>query len=189
MTYVALAILVMAALVFGASAVAKLRSRGAYRRYRAAMASTGLLRAAAGWLAAAEVVVAVGLGAGAVMMISPIPGGRAVAESALGLAAMLTFVLAAGVWVLIRRGVRAQCACFGASADEPIGAVHLVRNVTLLLLVLAGLAGNADVAGPRPVAAVVMAVVAGGCLALMIIRWADLAVLVTPVSSIRRSRY
>jgi hypothetical protein len=33
-----------------------------------------------------------------------------------------------------------------------------------------------------------MAVVAGGCGALLLIRWEDLAVLVTPVPSIRRSR-
>ncbi|HET7018612.1 MAG TPA: MauE/DoxX family redox-associated membrane protein [Streptosporangiaceae bacterium] len=171
MTYVVEAACVMAALVFGASAAAKLASRNAYRRYRAAMA--GLLPPAlAGGLAAAELAVALGLGAAA------ITGARA--PVALGAAALLTCLLIAGVAVMIRRGVRARCACFGTS--EPIGVTHLVRNLTLLGLVLAGLAASLSGAGTRQAAAAVMAVVAGGCLALLIVRWEDLAVLVTPVT-------
>jgi len=169
MTYVVEAACVMAALVFGASAAAKLASRSAYRRYRAAMA--GLLpRPFTGALAAAELAVALGLGVAAIT-------GTPIASIALGAAALLTGLLIAGVAVLIRRGVRARCACFGSS--EPIGVTHLARNLTLLALVLAGLAASLGGAGAGQAAAVIMSVVAGGCLALFIIRWEDLAVLVT----------
>ena len=183
MTYVVEAVCVMAALVFGTSAAAKLRSRSAYLRFRSAMA--GLLpRPLTGGLAAAELTVAVGLGAAAVATVA---GGRdLIALIALGAAALLTCLLIAGVAVLIRRGVRTRCACFGSS--EPIGVTHLVRNLTFLGLLLAGLVAGLGGAGQAgPAAAAVMAVVAGGCLALLIIRWEDLAVLVTPVPSIRRS--
>jgi hypothetical protein len=197
MTYVVQAVLVMAALVFGASAAAKLAGRAAFRRFRAAMASTGLLPRRLGWLVAAvlavaELLIALGLVAAVVLVIAGAPGRDAVALTALGLAALLTCALVAGVAVLIRREVRAQCACFGATDSEPIGGRHLVRNLTLLAGLLAGLAGAAGTgsgAGQAgPAAAVVMAVVAGGCGALLLIRWEDLAVLVTPVPSIRRSR-
>jgi hypothetical protein len=65
--------------------------------------------------------------------------------------------------------------------------VHLIRNVTLLGLVLTAFALAWEPVRSGPFGAVVMAVVAGGCLALLIVRWEDLAVLVTPVPSIRRS--
>lgn len=185
MTYVVEAACVMAALVFGASAVAKLRSRDAYLRYRAAMA--GLLpRPLTGALAAAEVAVALGLGAAA---IATITGARDLfALIALGAAALLTCLLIGGVGIVIHRGVRARCACFGATSSEPIGLTHLIRNLTLLGLLLAGLAASLDGAQAGEPAAIVMAVVAGACLALLIIGWEDLAVLVTPVPAIRRSR-
>jgi hypothetical protein len=146
MTYVVQAVLVMAALVFGASAAAKLAGRAAFRRFRAAMASTGLLQGRQGrqgwlgwlgWLvtavlAVAELLIALGLAAAVVLVIAGAPGRGAVVVTALGLAALLTCVLVAGVAVLIRREVRTQCACFGATDSEPIGGRHLVRNLTLL---------------------------------------------------------
>jgi hypothetical protein len=200
MAYFLLTVLVMAALVFGASAAGKLRSRAAFRSYRAALAGTGLLpqRLGALWpalssvLAVGELIVAAGLSAAAVLVVAAPERDtvvRLVLGLALGLAVLLSCVLVAGVRVLIRRGTRARCACFGASAGRPIGVLHLVRNAALLGLVLAAMAS--DLAGgpmrSGPVAAVVMAAVGGACLALLIIRWEDLAVLVTPVPSIRQS--
>jgi hypothetical protein len=68
---------------------------------------------------------------------------------------------------------------FGASAAGKLRSRVAFRSYR------AALAGGP--VRPGPVAAVVMAAVGGGCLALLIIRWEDLAVLVTPVPSIRRS--
>jgi hypothetical protein len=201
MTYVVEAVCVLAALVFGASAAAKLGSPGAYRRFRAAMAGTGLLpprlRALGiASLAGAELIAALSLGAAAVVKVTGPRSLGAVVPLALGLAALLAGVLVAGVAVLVRRGVPARCACFGASDSGPIGVPHLVRNLTLLGIVLLGLAARlADLGlagpgptGPGPAGAVAMAAAAGGCGALLIIRWEDLAVLFTPVPAVRRSR-
>jgi hypothetical protein len=198
MRYVVESVCVLAALVFGASAASKLGSPGAYRRFRAAMADTGLLpprlRApSTAGLAGAELIAALSLGAAAVSMVTGARSLGAVVPVALGLATLLAGLLVTGVAVLVRRGVPARCACFGASVSEPIGVRHLVRNLVLLGIVLLGLAGSlagpgGGQAGLGPAGAVVMAAGTGGCGALLIVCWEDLAVLVTPVPAIRRSR-
>ncbi len=200
MRYVAEGTCVLAALVFGFSAGSKLGSAAAYRRFRAALASTGLLpgrprplrSVLTAGLAAAESVVALSLAFAAILAVIGSGPWVVVSLLALILACALAGLLIAGVAVLVRRGVLARCACFGGTASEPIGVVHLARNLTLLAVLLAGLLAvglaGAGRGGPEPAAGVVMAVVAGGCGALLIARWEDLAVLVTPVSSIRASR-
>jgi hypothetical protein len=172
--------------VFGASAVSKLRARTAYVSYRDGLGETGLLSrralpAAAAVLASGEVVVAVLAGAGAIMIIAGAAGAVLLTEAVLVLAAIVTVILAAGVWVVVRRGVSAKCACFGSRSQAPLGRVHLIRNLSLLIAVLAGLA-----AGPlahRPALAVALiAAVVGVVIALLLIRSEDLAALFAPLS-------
>src|ERR1700735_1453788 len=140
------AVLSLAACVFGASAAAKLTSREAYRVFRDGLSATGLLprhllSPAAAVLASGEALVAAGLSAAAVLIAASVPGAISLAEFALAVTALLISLLAAGVAVVIRRGTQDTCACFGPGRGRPLGPAHLVRNLSLLAVICAGLAG------------------------------------------------
>jgi hypothetical protein len=197
MVNVVAGVLVMTAAVFGASAGTKLRGPSAFRRFRAAIAATGLVpRFALPWVTAALAVTEAGAAAGLVVAAAlvdspastvPASAGVLVAQAALAVAAVLTAMLITGVAVVIHRGVAARCACFGAASGQPLGTRHLVRNIVLLALLLAGLAGSPFASHATPTGAGVAAVtalltaVAGGTVALVLIRWEDLAALVLPM--------
>jgi hypothetical protein len=176
-------VLSLAGSVFAASAIAKLSSRPAYRSFRGGLAESGLipvhmLPVTAACLAGTEAVAAAGLLAAAAA-----PGAAWVAEPALAAAVLLTTVLTLGVAVIIRRGTRARCACFGARSRRPLGRAHLARNLSLLVVVCSGLAVAPLAHGrPAPVGAV-LAAVAAAVAALLFIRWDDVAELFTPIPS------
>lgn len=179
------AVLSLAACVFGASAAAKLRSGKAYRLFRDGFLATKLLprhvlSPAAAVLAGAEALAAAGLSAAAVLIAASVPGAISFAEFALAVAALLISLLAAGVAVVIRRGTQATCACFGPGRGRQLGPAHLVRNVSLLAVICAGLAGVPLAPGRPAVAGAVLGAIAGAVAALLFIRWDDLAELFTP---------
>jgi hypothetical protein len=181
-----IAVLGVAGCVFTASAAAKLASRRAYLSFRAGLADSGLipgyaLAVAAAWLAGAEAVLAAGLLCAAGLTAAAAPAAAWIAEPALGGAALLTAILAGGVAVIVRRGVLARCACFGAGSGRPLGRVHLARNLSLLAVVGTGLAA-APLAHGRPgPPGVALAAVAAVVAALLFIRWDDVAGLFTPI--------
>jgi energy-converting hydrogenase Eha subunit A len=180
------AVLCMAACVFAASASAKLRSRHAYQSFRAGLRDTRLISerwttGVASLLCAAETVTAAGLLAAAIMALDAVPGARSVTEASLTAACLLTIVLAAGVGAVMRRGTQARCACFGAGAGRQLGGVHMLRNLILLVLLAAGLAGSVLGDGHPTPAAAIVGVAAGALAALLIIRWEDLADLLAPL--------
>ena len=174
--------------VFAASATAKLSSRPAYRSFRGGLAESGLipvpmLPATAACLAGTEAVAAAGLLAAAALTAAAAPGAAWVAEPALATAALLTTALTLGVAVIVRRGTRARCACFGAGSRRPLGPAHLARNLSLLAVICSGLALAPLAHGrPAPVAAV-LAAVAAAVAALLFILWDDVAELFTPIPS------
>jgi hypothetical protein len=179
------AVLSLAACVFGASAAAKLRSGKAYRSFRDELLATRLLplqllARTAVVLAGAEALVAAGLSAAAVLITASTPGAIWVAESALAVTALLISQLAVGVAVVIRRGTRATCACFGPGAGRQLGRIHLVRNLSLLAVTCAGLASAPLTHGRPAVAGAVLGAVTGAVAALLFIYWDDLADLFTP---------
>src|SRR5580658_653827 len=179
-------VLSLAACVFAASAAAKLKSRRGYRAFRSGLGDielvpVRLLPTAAASLAATEVVTAAGLLAAAALIAAPAPGATWLAESALAAAAALTAVLATGVGVVIRRGIQARCACFGARSTRPLGLVHLARNVCLVAVICAGLTGVPLAHGRPPLAGTILAAVAGALAALLFVRWEDLAELFAPI--------
>ena len=186
-----IAVLIMTCCVYGTSAAAKLGSRRAYRSYRAGLGEARLvparlLPAMAAALAAGETAVTAGLTAAAVLTAVAGPGAVTVTAVSLSGAALLTAILAAGVAVVVRRGTRARCACFGAasggSAGRLLGRVHLVRNLGLLAVVCAGLAAD-GVANDRPApAGMVTAALAGAVTAVLLVRLDDLIAVFTPVS-------
>jgi hypothetical protein len=182
--------LAVAAIVYGQSAAAKLRGRRAYHDYQAGLGETALVPRRRLVLAAAALVVAetavtcVACSATAAMLL--LPGALVIAEAALAGALLLTAVLAAGIWLVIRRGTRARCACFGAASLRPLGAVHLARNLGLLSLMATGLIG-ALIGGLGPgrpgLAIAVVAVTGGAVVGLLMIHFEGIVFLFAPVDS------
>jgi hypothetical protein len=180
-----LSVLLIADFVFIASAGSKLRSRIAFRSFRAGLRATALvpehrLPAIAAGLAAGEAVSALLLTAAAAMVVAGATGATAMAVLALAAATLLFVVLTAGVALVLRRGISARCACFGASSGMPLGRVHALRNLTMLVLLTAGLA-LCPLAHRPPAAGAAVAVLAGVVVASLIIRWEDLATLIAPL--------
>jgi hypothetical protein len=176
-------ILGMSAGVFATSAFAKLRSRPAYRDYRAGLRAMrlvppSLLTGTAVTLVAVEAVTACGLAAAAALLAARASIAYPLSEFAVAVAAALTLVLVSGVAVALSRGAQAPCSCFGGSSARPLGAAHLIRNTVLLALLAAGLAASMLQRDRPGLAASVLAVAAGLVLSLLIIRWEDLVALV-----------
>jgi hypothetical protein len=185
MTDFAIAVLAFAASVYGLSAGAKLRSRRAYRSFRQGLGEAALVRrqclpVIAAVLVSAESVVTV-LAIAAIVTTASLAGATAAAVAALGIAALLSIVLAAGVATVMHRGTRARCACFGFSSDRPMGGAHLIRNLILAAVLLAGLIGSVPGHGRPGLAAVVVAVVAGVVAGLVLVRLDDLIELFAPL--------
>jgi hypothetical protein len=178
------------AIVYGQSAAAKLRGRRAYHEYQAGLAETALVPKGRLTLAAAALVVAESavtcVACSAMATMPLLPGALVIAEAALAGALLLTTVLAAGIWLVIRRGTRARCACFGAASLRPLGAVHLTRNLGLLGLMATGLIGALiGGLGPgRPGLAIAVVAVTGGAVAgLLMIHFEGIVFLFAPIDS------
>jgi hypothetical protein len=186
MTELIIAVLVMAACVYGASSVSKLATRRRYVAFRDGLADTALvrgrlLRATAATLAGGEAVVAAGLVTATTLRAAGLPGAVPVATAALASATVLTGALAAGVTVVIRSGTRATCACFGARSGRELGGSHLARNAGLLTLLVAALIGNEFRYGRPTPAAAGVAIAAGAVVALLMIGLDDIVSLFAPM--------
>ncbi len=165
MAYLALSCRALTVLVFTVSALAKLRSRPAFRSFASWMATLPLPLARsrparlAGAMAGTEAAIA---------MLAAFP---ATARAGLLLAAAALAVLAAGVHVVLRRGMSAPCRCFGTAA-VPLGRRHVGRN----LLLGAAAATAAAAAGPagQP-AGIALSLGAGAAIALVVVFLDDIA--------------
>lgn len=182
----------MTACVFGVSAAAKIRSRAAYRAYRAGLEANHLmpgylLATVAAVLAVGEALTAAWLTDCTVLLAAR--GGHAsalLAESALAAATLLIATLTVGLTVAIRRGSTAPCPCFGVRSPRPTGPAHLLRNLVLLSAVVSGLALGPAVRRPPTPAGLVLALGTAVVAAMLIIRWEDIAEVFTPASVLRR---
>ncbi|HZR55085.1 MAG TPA: MauE/DoxX family redox-associated membrane protein [Streptosporangiaceae bacterium] len=190
MTELVLAVLALAACVYGTSSGTKLANRTNYAAFRDGLAETSLvprrlLPATAAVLAGGEAIVAAGLLLALALVAGGLAGSVPVAAAALACGTVLAGVLAAGVIAVVRSGTKASCACFGAKAGRELSGAHVGRNVALLALLIAGLIANAfrhgTPAAPAA-AATVVAIVAGAVVALLLIRFDDLVDLFAPVS-------
>jgi hypothetical protein len=185
MTELTIAVLAMAACVFGASSGAKLSSRRNYLAFRQGLRETALipqrmLPAVSAGLAVIEAAVASAQAAAAALSVAGVPGSVAVAAAALACGIALTAVLMAGVSAVLRAGTRATCACFGAVSARTLNGTHLARNAGLLAALAAGLASNAfrnEQPGP---ATWTVAIAVGAIIALLLIRLDDLIELFAP---------
>jgi hypothetical protein len=178
MGYVALGCRCMVGLVFAASVLGKLRSRESYARF---VSASGRLRPR--WVLfrlPAGVVAGGVIAAEATALVLLVPPGTA--WMGFALAGLLAMAFAAAVLAALRRGDRAPCHCFGASA-RPVGRVHLVRNVVLAAAAGLGMAAGAVAAGPLEPAGGITAVVAGAVVAAVVVTADDVAGLFRPVVS------
>jgi hypothetical protein len=176
-TDLSFAALVVAALIYGTSAASKLRDSASYRAHREGLGETRLvperwLSSVAAALVATESVTAVLAAAGAILLVVHLA--IVVAIVGLGAAALLAAVLTAGVAVVVRRGTRARCACFGAATVSRIGGTHLMRNGTLLAVLAAGLVTITTTAGRPAAAGVALALAVAGTASLVLIRLDDI---------------
>jgi hypothetical protein len=188
MTELVIAVLATTCCLYLASAAAKLRGRRAYRSSLDALAQTGLvppglLPTMAAALAAGEALVAAGTATAGVLTAVNTPSAAVVTFSALVLAIALTSILVLGVATVLRRGISARCACFGATSGRLLSKPHLVRNASLLSLLVAALVCAQRGHGQPAAADVAVAALAGGVIGLMLIRFDDLISLLAPVSA------
>lgn len=138
MAYVVLGGRVLIAVVFAVSAFGKLRSRSSYRAFAAWLAGLPVLPAR-GRTAAAPVMAAAET---AIVLLLALPW---TVQAGLLAAAATLAVFTVGTLVVLRRGVREPCQCFGAST-VPIGARHVVRNAALGVVAVVAASGPAAAA-------------------------------------------
>ncbi|MFF5208841.1 MauE/DoxX family redox-associated membrane protein [Streptosporangium sp. NPDC000396] len=175
MLYLMIACRALLAGVFLIALAGKIRGRVAFDEFVASIVALGMFPRA-GSTAAAYAV----LGAEAVVILSlALPS-----TVLLGFAAAMALLIAltTGILAAMRRGRRAPCRCFGASAT-PLGTAHVARNLVLLLAGGAGLTAGAvaggDGAGAHPVG-IALALVAAAVGVLIVVRLDDLLSLFTP---------
>lgn len=172
MLYLMIACRVLLAAVFAIAFVGKVRGRAALDEFVSSIVVLEVLPrrvsvAAAHALLAAE--------AAAVLLLAlpwTVPLGFVAAVGTLA-------VMTGGILAALRRGRQAPCRCFGSSVT-PLGRVHVVRNLVLATLGGVGLIAwiTAGASTPHP-AGVVLALVAAGVGALLVVRLDDLMELFT----------
>jgi methylamine utilization protein MauE len=162
----------LVAVVFGISAVGKLRTAGVRAAFRRSVADMAVLPARA--VAPVAVAVPIVEAAAAVLLVTP---PTVALGAALALALLAAF--STGIALVLRRGTRAGCRCFGTT-ERPYRRSHLVRNALLAAATLAGAVLSGHPTGP-PVApiAIAGAVVA----ALVLVTFDDLIDLFSPTPS------
>jgi hypothetical protein len=158
----------LVAAVFAISAVGKLRTAVVRVAFRRSVADMAVLPArAAGPVAAAVPVVEA---AAVVLLVVP---STAVLGCLLALALLAVFTT--GIVIVLRRGTRAGCLCFGTT-ERPYGPHHLVRNG---LLAAAALAGALTTGQPTDLPAALIAIAAGVLAALVLVTFDELLDLFT----------
>lgn len=145
-------------------------------RFRVFVATAGPLRLlprkwrgmAAAAVATVELAVATAFAVGAAFAVLGVD--RAVLVLAFLGAAALLVAFTIAIVLMLRRGERAPCHCFGAH-EAPLGPAHLVRNLILLALAVTGsLAQGSGYAAPG----VALAALAGALAAALAVRFDDL---------------
>jgi Methylamine utilisation protein MauE len=142
--YAAFACRGLIGLVFAVAAVTKVRSPSAYREFASWLAALPVPMAGNRALPAAFIAAEV-----TVVVLVAVP---VAAMAGLLLAAGCLAVMTAGTAVIVKRGARVPCQCFGPSSS-PLGARHVVRDGVLLVIALAGALGpGGGIASPAGIA-------------------------------------
>lgn len=184
MPYLGFACLCVTGLVFGVSAISKLRGRGAFDEF--VTTTRQLLRGLSPGRIVIEstsrlVAVAVVAAEATIPLLLIVPATRRIG---LGMAMLCLTAFGAAVAATVRRGVQGSCRCFGRSSI-PLGYRHVVRNGMLFAVAATGLGvGPGSLADPAG-----LALAAGAALivALLLMRLDDVIELFVPSVSTRRN--
>lgn len=156
--------------VFGVSAVSKLRTRSQFHAFlrslqRMKVVPGPLERASAVTVAAAEV---------AIVLLMAFPA-KATGIMGFVVALGLLAVFTAAIVSVIARKIDTTCRCFGKS-DTPLGRQHVVRNLMLMVMAGAGLAGEITGTSAEP-GLLAVAAIAGLLFGGMVTMFDDLVAL------------
>jgi hypothetical protein len=128
------------AIVFAYSALAKLHSRGSFRRFSGWLADLPVPGARhAGVLAAAVAAAEV-----SIVVLIALPWATV---AGFGLAAATLAIFITGTGLAVARGTTAPCACFGTSGTQ-LGKHHIARDTGLLAVAVTGAAASAAHGAP-----------------------------------------
>jgi hypothetical protein len=178
MTHTELACRGVVGLVFAVAASSKIRGAGAYREF-------------ASWLAALPVPLARSralpvLLTAAEVAIVPMVAVPDTAPAGLVLAAGCLTVMTAGAVIIIIKGARVPCQCFG-QARSPLGTRHLVRDGILLAVATTGavIGWRGHGAGAGSPAAIALTLAAALTVATFLVFLDDLTALFGEEASLR----
>jgi hypothetical protein len=182
MAYLVVACHCAVMLVFGVSALGKLRGRQAFDEF-ARSARTMLSAVVPGWSVrraglrrVARVVVVTEV---AVPVLVVVPSLNRLGHA---VSMMLLAVFSYGIVATVRAGIRTSCRCFG-TRSAPIGPPHLVRNALLFGTATIGLVfGPVRLVHLAP-GGLALAVAAAAVLAILVVRFDDVVGLFSPASS------
>jgi hypothetical protein len=169
-----------AAVLAGAEVLTAVGAAGA-GAYALATAALGTSTPAASKLAGSALSGSAPSGsalAGSALAGSALAASELAASVLLG-GAVLAGALSAGVAVIVRRGTRARCACFGSASARPLGGAALARNLALLVVFAAGSLASVLGLGDAPIAGSLVAVAAGGIAGLVFVHLEDVVDLFT----------
>jgi hypothetical protein len=153
----------LVAVVFAISAAGKLRTAAARTAFRRSLADMTVLPVRAVGTVAKAVPIAET--AAVVLLVLP---PTAALGSLLALALLAAFTT--GIVLVLRRGTRAGCLCFGTT-ERPYSRRHLVRNG---LLTAAAATGAVTSGTPTDLPATLIAIAAGAVAALMLVTFDEL---------------
>jgi hypothetical protein len=173
MRYVDVACRLCLLTVFAVALVGKLSGRGAFAAFVRSLRGMGVLPERTVAVAARASVG----GEALVVVLLAIPV-RYSAAAGFAVAAGLLAVFTGAIGLSLRRGNVAPCRCFGASST-PLGTRHVVRNLALVAVALAGLAAALST-GPADPAGLLLAGVAGAVIGATITAFDDIAALLRP---------
>ncbi|GAA2216076.1 methylamine utilization protein MauE [Nonomuraea monospora] len=175
MEYVALAARCALGIVFLAAVAGKVRGREAFEAFRRSVPA--LVPLPRGRVPAALPATVVAVETATVLLLTM----EFTAPAGLGLAGAVLLAFSLGIRYALRSGSRAPCNCFSTSS-APLSRRHLVRNAVLIAVAVTGLAASSTQAGTQAhPAGAVLALAAGGLIALFAVFTDDLADLLHPV--------
>lgn len=154
MTYTSLVCRLICCLVLAASSYGKLNSKSAFREFIAWIGTLSALFARV----RTALAIAITVGEVLIVLLIAIPASYAVG---LALASCLFAIFSIGMLVIISSGRTIGCNCFGTSS-APVGIRHLIRNVLLCSIAVAGIAPI----GPRATDLAGVALVIGAALVI-----------------------
>jgi hypothetical protein len=162
--------------VFLISLLSKVRGKRAYADFRRSVVGWRVLSRRRSALAAAIAVA----GEAAAVMLLALPWTRWVGF-VVGAGLLAVFTIA--IVMVLRRGQAATCRCFGASST-PLNPTHVIRNLGLSGVCVAGAIGAAVSSGRAPdLAGSALALATAAVALLFVVRFDDVVALLAPALS------